>query len=760
MMPAWAFVAWAAMAGPIANHLWQSTVFAMVAGLLTLTLTHHRAQLRYALWLAASVKFLVPFGALVTLGRHVGWPASIRVQPDMTLVLDVMSQPFSRPALRVAAATSPATAFPGGVALLFLFLVIWSCGCAVILLTWWVRWRRLAVVIREASLAQDGRELQTLRRLERIIGTARPVAMVSSNTSFEPGVFGLVRPVLLWPRSVGERLEDRQVEAILSHELAHVRRHDNLAAAVHMVVEVLFWFHPLVWWLGTRLVDERERACDEEVIRWGSEPQVYAESILRICELYAEVPLDCVAGVTGSDLKKRIERIMQNDARAALNAWRKILVVSAAVIAIVGPIALGALNAPRLRAQSLAVETGVPAFASVSIKTHPSGDTGVYPITAGPDGTSVWKGVTLRVLLRTAYGLPMSGGPEWLSTDRFDIETRAEGHPSDAQWPLMWRGLLAGRFNLIVHTDTRVAPVYALVFARSDGTLGPQIRPSACAGKDTTPIPGPLDPKNPPPLPCGAIRSRPGTLVARWATMEELASQMLSLMLGHKVIDRTGLTERYDLNAEWTPAPGPPGPQASGVGPATFTAIEEQLGLKLESEQGTVDTLVIDHVERPIANAAAASDAVQATAAAPVTAAPGEGEGRATARVPEPRRDNAVAETGASGLGFGLSTGGGPGTGSTLDVADFCCPKYLALMIERIRSGWTQQAEVAGIVVIRFTIERDGRITRTSVERTSGYQTLDIAARNAVTITRQLPPLPQAFSNPTLTVHLNFQYRR
>jgi bla regulator protein BlaR1 len=724
MIPA-SISAWGAIAAPIANHLWQSTVFAVVAGLLTLTLTRHRAHLRYALWLAASVKFLVPFGALVTLGRHVGWPTSIRVQPDMTLVLDAVSQPFSRSALRVAAATSPATAVPGVGGLLVLLLAVWSLVCAVILLTWWMRWRRLAVVIREASPVQDGRELETLRRLERIIGTASPVAMVSSNTSFEPGVFGLVHPVLLWPRSVGERLGDRQVEAILAHELAHVRRRDNLAAAVHMVVEVLFWFHPLVWWLGTRLVDEREQACDEEV-----------------------------------DLRKRIERIMKNDAhRATLNAWRKILVATAGVVAIAGPIALGALNAPRLRAQSLAVDPGVPAFAAVSIKEHTSGDPGVYPITTGPDGTSVWKNVTLRVLLRTAYQLSLLGGPDWLSTDRFDIETKPKGPFTEAQWPLMWRKLLADRFNLIVHIDTRIAPVYALVLARSDGTLGPQIRQSACVGKETAPIPGPLDPKNPPPLPCGAARSRPGTLAARWQTMEE-ATQMLSLMLGRKVVNRTGLTEKYDLNAEWTPAPGPPGPQAFGVGPATFTAIEEQLGLKLNSEQGTVDTLIIDHVERPIADdAATGSHAVQATVAAPVTQAPFEADGRTPARVPEPRPGNAVAETGGRGLGFGLSTGGGPGAGSTLDVADFCCPRYVALMLERIRSGWTQQAEVPGTVVIKFTVERDGRITQTSVERTSGYETLDLAARNAVAIT-QLPPLPQELSNPTLTVHLNFQYRR
>jgi uncharacterized protein (TIGR03435 family) len=86
--------------------------------------------------------------------------------------------------------------------------------------------------------------------------------------------------------------------------------------------------------------------------------------------------------------------------------------------------------------------------------------------------------VTLRVLLRTAYVLPMSGGPDWLSTDRFDLETKPERSPTDAQWPLMVRRLLADRFNLIVHIDTKVAPVYALVLARSDGMLGPQIRPS------------------------------------------------------------------------------------------------------------------------------------------------------------------------------------------------------------------------------------------------------------------------------------------
>jgi TonB family protein len=107
-----------------------------------------------------------------------------------------------------------------------------------------------------------------------------------------------------------------------------------------------------------------------------------------------------------------------------------------------------------------------------------------------------------------------------------------------------------------------------------------------------------------------------------------------------------------------------------------------------------------------------------------------------------------------------LSTGGGPGEGSTLDVADFCCPDYLVLMTERIKSAWDQNQGVAGQTVVRFTIQRDGRLTEAVVEKPSGYPPLEFFALRAVLMTRQLPPLPAAFTNPSLTVHLNFNYQR
>jgi TonB family protein len=146
--------------------------------------------------------------------------------------------------------------------------------------------------------------------------------------------------------------------------------------------------------------------------------------------------------------------------------------------------------------------------------------------------------------------------------------------------------------------------------------------------------------------------------------------------------------------------------------------------------------------------------------ATPVRQAPPEARGTTPTRGDRTRAGTAIAETGARGQGFGLSTGGGAGSGSRLDVANFCCPDYLALMLERIRANWQAQAEVAGNAVIVFTIERNGRITDVSVESPSPIAMHNLNAQRALLLTRQLPPLPDAFTNPRLTVHLNFEYTR
>ena len=294
---------WTAVAAAMGNHLWQSTLFAAAAGLLTLALHKNHARVRYWLWLAASLKFLIPFSLLVGMGNHMAWSrADAPADTGLYVAVEQVGQPFTRTDL-LAAATHPA-ASPGAHFTAILLVAAWLCGFLCVVAVWLVRWRRISALLRKAAPVHEGREVEILRRLERNAKPSQSIEMLRVPASLEPGIFGVLRPVLLWPEGISARLEDAHLEAILAHELRHVRRRDNLAAAIHMVVEAIFWFHPLVWWLGARLVEERERSCDEEVLQLGSERKTYAESILKVCEFCVESPLACVSGVAGADLKK------------------------------------------------------------------------------------------------------------------------------------------------------------------------------------------------------------------------------------------------------------------------------------------------------------------------------------------------------------------------------------------------------------------------------------------------------------------------
>lgn len=125
----------------------------------------------------------------------------------------------------------------------------------------------------------------------------------------------------------------------------------------------------------------------------------------------------------------------------------------------------------------------------------------------------------------------------------------------------------------------------------------------------------------------------------------------------------------------------------------------------------------------------------------------------------EIRKGTAVAETSARGQGFGLSSGGG-GTGSYLDTANFCCPEYIAGMLDLIRRNWDSRQQSSGTTIVKYTIQRDGSLTNIHVEKSSGYATLDFLANRSLQLTRKLPPLPAAFTEPSLTVHLVFEYQR
>jgi len=636
---------WNAIAPPLGNHLWQSTVFALAAGLLTFTLRKNQARARYWLWLAASLKFLIPFSWLMSVGNHLGGlrnfadSGSAATGTSMYVVVEEISQPFTPSVASAISQAAPRIVSPGLTHMLPAFLVgVWLCGFVAVLVLWCVRWRRISITLRSAVPLFGGREVEALRQQERIAGIKQRIEMLLSRTMLEPGIFGMARPVLVWPEGISEHLENEHLEAILAHELWHVRRRDNLAAAMHMIVEAIFWFHPLVWWLGARLVDERERACDEEVVELGSERRVYAESILKVCEFCVGSPLACVSGVTGADLKKRMVHIMSEHVARKLNFKKKLLLTVAGAIAIAAPIVVGLVNATPSRAAQSQSENVTAAFDKVSIK--PSAESAPMPTYAGTKNHIVRmmfgsdgffaNNITLRSVIEEAYGVQdnqIIGGPDWLNTATFDIEAKVD-HPDDAKPAFppnreknqkMMQTLLADHTQLAMHTETRQLPSYALVVTEG----GSKLQPSQATDSEAAPMPppgggtqvfiqhirtGPNDdfPKT------GGMRVQIGDnqvvgITTHGISMAELTN-MLSRQLGVPVIDKTGLKGNYNFNLQWKHVDQ----AANGVdrgasadnaeSSSLFTAVQEQLGLKLEQQKGPIPVLVIDHIEKPAAN--------------------------------------------------------------------------------------------------------------------------------------------------------------
>lgn len=283
---------------------------------------------------------------------------------------------------------------------------------------------------------------------------------------------------------------------------------------------------------------------------------------------------------------------------------RTLAVIAAALIA-------SALVAPGLHAQAPATDASRPAFEVASIKRNVSGSDNAS-VRAQPGGRLTVTNNSLRNTIRNAYGVQnfqIVGGPDWIGSDRWDIVAKAAADAPGQQMLLMLRTLLTDRFKLVIHTEMRETPVYALVMARSDGRLGPQLRPStvdcaAVAAALTAASRGGSPPAGGRPA-CGT-RVTAGNMMTTATTMADLARN-LSPIAGRSIVDRTGLTGNYDLDLTWAPdqqgqPPDTPAaaPRPASDSPSLFTAMQEQLGLKLDAQRAPVETLVIDSVERPV----------------------------------------------------------------------------------------------------------------------------------------------------------------
>lgn len=609
-----------------ADHLWQSTLFAAVAAAAALALRKAQARVRFALWLVASVKFLVPLALLIALGARLAPPRPIAPeQPTIVTTVIEAGQPFTAaPVVPGRAAFRPAQLLP-------YFGALWLAGALIVLCSWTVCWLRVRSAVRAATPRATGREVEELRRAEQLAGLARPIPFLVSSGTLEPGVCGVIHPVLLWPAGISDHLADAHLAAILAHEVCHVRRRDNLAALLHMFVEAVFWFHPLVWWLGARLVEERERACDEAVLRLGSAPGDYAESILKACQFSVESPLACVAGVSGSNLKRRIVRIMNRQLGTHLSLAGKLALAALAAAAVVAPVLAGLFNPTQIQAQGQALAAVVPdGFSTPTVKPNHSGE-GNMQFDVSPAGLNLTN-VTVRQLIEMAYGIrgyQLSGGPDWLDSERFDVQAKPSGPVAEgaqretaivmskqklddesvairekdglppmlefhgapvsnmhigianAQVQATLQSMLKSQFHLEIRQAPQNLPVYELAVSEN--------------GVKFTPLPAEDE------------HSAANKLIAE-RTMFRISKDQLSLagagvhglaeqlgqMLDRPVVDKTGLTGRYNLDLHWQPS--------DDLAGNISAALEDQLGLRLERSQAPMNTISIQHIELPAAN--------------------------------------------------------------------------------------------------------------------------------------------------------------
>ena len=625
------------IAPTVANHLWQSTVFAAAVWLVTLLLRRNAARVRFSLWLGASIKFLVPFSLLIGLGGLLPREQRVTEQAPTAIysAVDAMGQPFAEFNFLAAntAAQSPSLLERVKADVPFVLVTIWFCGAAAVLLVWCVRWRQMRRQLARAVPVIAGREFEILQRMKDREG----IQMLLSREMMEPGIFKVFRPVLIWPEQLSERLEDGHIEAIMAHELMHVRRHDNLSAVLHMLVEAMFWFHPMVWWVERRLVEERERSCDEAVVERCGDATTYAESLLKACRFCVESPLVCVSGITGADLSKRVRSIMTLRLER-LGPMKRSALALLLLAAVGGPVVFGAHYA-ELRAQQAVAEDwqkaagGKMEFEVASVRLNP-GQSGLANFRLStddaytPTGGLLTADLPLLTYILFAYKyLPTREQfsalhlPQWVQDDNYEINARAPiTNPTKDQMRLMMQALLKERFGLVVHLETQEAPVLEMTLIKP-GTLGPQLHRHedgpACDLKGTT-VHG-EEPKDTDVFPsqCGGVEAenRPDHMIllgGRDTTMEVMAKSLQVGRLGRSVVDATGLTGKYDFTLKWTPAhgdfgrepgstsPDAPAPDAQGT---TFQeALQEQLGIKLKPGKAPLKVMVIDHVARPSEN--------------------------------------------------------------------------------------------------------------------------------------------------------------
>ena len=633
---------------------WKSGVALGAALCVSRLLRRQSADLRRLVLSTAVVAMFVAAAALPVLPR---WTAAM---PAAAAVPEQAPAPAIINDNELAASDTPLKAAQPLVRRIdfrpWLLPLIWFAGAATLLM-------RFAINLHA---------LRRLRKASEAVTDAalpRPVRLWRNDAVGAPVTWGIVRPIILVPAGF-EKLPAECRDAVLCHELAHIQAHDFLMRCLAEVARALLWFQPLMWIVWRQLREEQELACDNRVLATGRKPSAYAKLLLDWESSPGVDSLIAVGIANRSSLKRRLYALLDPDLRrdsvqcaGAAGVWLLALALALPLAAI-----SFTQDPPAQAAAAQPPSAPKPKFDAASIKPCQPGDgpgrgggvvganAGVNPnlpegfggyFRASPGRLDVTCG-SVMTMVNFAYaehgeallnnstlpgreGERIKGVPKWALAARYTIH--AETDDPVANGPTMiGRGATAGRtpasallygpmlqslleerFQLKLRRVIDQVPMYALTVAKGGLKLKP-MKAGECIPIEN----GRLRRVGPGDKPyCGNVQEPSNgpnrTFLAGGITLERLARTLSNMVLDRYVIDRTGITESFNIRLEYAPDENTRcfGPAqycavdpSSDIppGPAIFAALEQQLGLKLEPIKGPREHIVIDSVERPSEN--------------------------------------------------------------------------------------------------------------------------------------------------------------
>jgi len=541
----------------LVHFLWQGMLIAILYAAVRRTL--RRPEPRYVL---ACVALAVMIAAPIVTFRILTRTEAASPYPYMGRV--PVSSAAAAPAANSGDGATAIAHYTRRNALMPWVVALWFAGA----ILFWVRltggWL-IAARMRRISIRPGPAEWQhTLNRIKSRIGVSRPVRLVVSALVQVPTVIGWLRPLVLMPVGALAGLPAEHVEMLLAHELAHIRRQDYLVNVLQGIAEALLFYHPAVWWISGHLRAEREVCCDDVAVSIGGDAFTYA---CALADLESRRPafMNVALAADGGSLPERIGRLLNQPVRRARP--RSGAAVAAAVLLGLGAWGVLAQSQPARRV-----------FEAVSIKPN---DLGGSHSNSNSSNGRLEASMTAKALILMAFQIKsfqVSGGPGWLDENNYTIvATTGEGKSlTNALLGQYLQSLLTDRFHLVYHRETKEHPAYDLLVAKN----GPKLTPHANDREGTS------------------SQGRNGVfhMTGSDLTMAGFSS-FLAGHLDRPVIDRTGISGRYDVKLDWSSQEG-----GEATLPSIFSALQEQVGLRLEASKGPVEILVVDSIDPPTPN--------------------------------------------------------------------------------------------------------------------------------------------------------------